>query len=95
MGRRVVITGYGVVAPSGNNSSDFWEGVKEGRNCIDRISHFDLENHKVTMAAEVRDFVYPDKREARSLDLSSQFAIVAAGEALEMSGLAAGENIDP
>ncbi len=95
MSRRVVITGYGVVAPSGLNSSDFWEGVKEGRNCIDRISHFDLEDHKVTMAAEVKDFVYPDKKEARSLDMSSQFALVAAGEALEMSGLVAGENIDP
>ena len=93
--RRVVITGYGVVAPSGNNSRDFWEGVKAGRNCIDRITRFDLEEHKTTMAAEVKDFVYPDKREAKSLDLSSQYALVAAEEALNMSGLVPGENIDP
>lgn len=93
--RRVVITGYGIVAPSGNNVNDFWQGVREGRNCIDRITRFDVTDHKTTMAAEVRGFEYPDKREARSLDESSQYAIVAAGEAMEMSGLVPGENIDP
>lgn len=93
--RRVVVTGYGAVAPSGNNSSDFWQGVREGRNCIDRITYFDLTDHKTTMAAEVKDFTYPNKREARSMDPTSQYAVIAAGEALEMSGLKPGVNIDP
>ncbi|MGI6205094.1 MAG: beta-ketoacyl-ACP synthase II [Anaerovoracaceae bacterium] len=93
--RRVVVTGYGVVAPIGNNSVDFWQNIKDGVSGIDRITHFDLTDHKALMAAEVKNFEYPDKRAARALDPTSQYALVAAKEAMEMSGLVPGENIDP
>lgn len=93
--RRVVVTGYGVVGPVGNNSTDFWANIKAGVSGIDRITHFDPTDHKSVMAAEVKNFEYPDKRAAKALDPTSQFAIVAAKEALVMSGLRPGENIDP
>lgn len=92
--RRVVVTGYGVVGPVGNNSVDFWNNIKAGVSGIDRITHFDLKDHTSTMAAEVKNFEYPDKRAAKALDPTSQFALVAAKEALEMSGLVPDENID-
>ena len=93
--KRVVITGMGVVGPVGNNSYDFWEGIRHEKNGIAQITHFDTEGHKACMGAEVKDFVFPDKRAGKRLDLSSQYAIVAVREAMEDSGLKAGENVDP
>ena len=75
--RRVVITGTGVIGPVGNNSSDFWEGIRHEVNGIAQITHFDTTDHKACMGAEGKDFVFPDKRAAKRLDLSSQYAIVA------------------
>lgn len=93
--KRVVITGMGIVGPLGNSSADFWDNIKKGTNGIDRITAFELEGHKVTMGAQVKDFEYPDKRAAKSLDLSSQYAITAAKEAEAQSGIKSGENVDP
>lgn len=95
MDRRVVITGMGAVTPLGNNVKDFWEGIKAGKNGIDRITHFDIEHQKAKMGAEVRDFVFHDKKEARRTDLYSQYGVTAALEAMADSGLVSGENIDP
>ena len=93
--RRVVITGMGVIGPVGNNSYDFWEGIRHEVNGIAQITHFDTTDHKACMGAEVKNFVYPDKRAAKRLDLSSQYALTAVREAMEDSGLKAGENVDP
>ena len=93
--KRVVITGMGVVGPVGNNSYDFWDGIRHEKNGIGQITHFDTAGHKACMGAEVKDFVFPDKRAAKRLDLSSQYAIVAVREAMADSGLKAGENVDP
>lgn len=95
MERRVVITGMGAVTPLGNNTKDFWEGIKAGKNGIARITHFDTEGQKAKNGAEVKDFVFFDKKEARRSDLYSQYGITAAMEAIEDSGLKSGENIDP
>lgn len=95
MERRVVITGMGAVTPLGNNVKDFWEGIKAGKNGINVITHFDPTNQKVKMGAEVKDFVFHDKKEARRSDLFSQYGVTAALEAMADSGLASGENIDP
>jgi len=95
MEKRVVITGLGVIGPVGNNSADFWEGIRTGKNGIDRVTKLDVEPHKAKLGGQVKDFVYPDKRAAKRLDLSVQYALTAAGEAVEDSGLKAGENIDP
>ncbi|MDO4545575.1 MAG: beta-ketoacyl-ACP synthase II [Bacillota bacterium] len=95
MEKRVVITGLGVISPVGNNVDDMWESIKNGKHGIAEITHFDLTNHKVTMGAEVKDFVYEDKRAAKRLDRADQLALTAAKEAMEDSGIVSGENVDP
>ena len=90
MEKRVVITGLGAVTPIGNNTNDFWEGIKEGKCGIDEITRFDVTNFKVKLAAELKDFNaedYFDRREAKRLDRFSQYAMVAAREAWNDSGL--------
>ena len=90
MERRVVITGLGAVTPIGNNTNDFWEGIKEGKCGIDEITRFDITNFKVKLAAELKDFnaeEYFDRREAKRLDRFSQYAIVASREAWKDSRL--------
>ena len=95
MDRRVVITGMGAVTPLGNNIKDFWEGIKAGKNGIARITHFDPDVQKAKNGAEVRNFEFYDKKEARRTDLYSQYGVTAALEAMNDSGLSSGENIDP
>jgi 3-oxoacyl-[acyl-carrier-protein] synthase II len=85
----------GAVSPLGNNMADTWEGIKAGKNGIGAITKIDVADQGVTMGAEVKDFVYHDKREARRMDLFSQYGVTAALEAMAMSGLVSGENIDP
>ena len=90
MERRVVITGLGALTPIGNSAKDFWEGIKEGKCGIDKITKFDTTTFKVKLAAELKDYDpenYFDKREAKRLDKFSQYAIVAAREAWQDSGL--------
>lgn len=90
MKNRVVVTGMGAVTPLGNAVSSFWEGIKEGKNGIDFITHFDTERFKVKVAAEVKDFKpenYMDRKEAKRMDRYCQLAMAAAKEAVEDSGL--------
>ena len=90
MERRVVITGLGALTPIGNSAKDFWQGIKEGKCGIDKITKFDTTTFKVKLAAELKDYDpenYFDKREAKRLDKFSQYAIVAAREAWQDSGL--------
>ncbi|MDR1246833.1 MAG: beta-ketoacyl-ACP synthase II [Clostridiales Family XIII bacterium] len=94
MERRVVITGMGAVSPLGNNLADTWAGVKAGRNGIGPITKINVAGQNVTMGAEVKNFEYHDKREARRMDMFSQYGVTAALEAMAMSGLVSGENID-
>lgn len=90
MERRVVITGMGAVTPIGNNVSTFWENVKIGKHGIGVINQFDTTDYKVHIGAEVKDFVaknYIDGKSAKRMELFSQYAVVAAKEAIEDSGL--------
>ena len=90
MEKRVVITGLGALTPIGNNTKDFWEGIKNGKCGIDEIKGFDTTNFKVKLAAELKEYNpedYFDRREAKRLDKFSQYAMVAAREAWEDSGL--------
>ena len=93
MTRRVVITGTGAVTPLGNDTEAFWEGLVKGVNGIDFITKMDTGDQKVVLGAEVKGFEYPDAREARRLDLFTQYSVVAANEAFSASGLVPGENI--
>ena len=90
MNRRVVVTGVGAITPIGNSVQDFWKGIKEGKCGIDKITLFDTTDYKVKLAAEVKKFNaedYLDKKSAKRLDKFSQFAIIAAKEALQDSGI--------
>ena len=90
MERRVVITGLGAITPIGNNTDEFWKGIKEGKCGIDEITHFDTTNFKVKLAAEVKGYNpedYFDRRSAKRLDKFSQYAIVASKEAWNDSKL--------
>ena len=97
MSRRVVITGLGAVTPLGLNAADSWNAVREGVCGIAPITQYDITDRAVTLAAEVKGFD-PDallgKAEAKRMDRYCQFAIVAAQEALEDSGIKK-EEIDP
>ena len=90
MERRVVITGLGAITPLGNNVEEFWKGIKEGKCGIDQITKFDTTNFKVKLAAEVKEYNpedYFERREAKRLDLFSQYAMIASREAWKDSGL--------
>ena len=90
MERRVVITGLGAITPIGNNTEEFWKGIKDGKCGIDEITHFDTTNFKVKLAAEVKGYnpeEYFDRKAAKRLDTFSQFAIIAAKEAWKDSKL--------
>ena len=90
MERRVVITGLGAITPIGNNVEEFWDGIKNGKCGIDEITHFDITDYKVKLAAEVKEYVpeeHFDKRSTKRLDLYCQYAIVAAREAWNDSKL--------
>ena len=90
MSRRVAVTGMGAVTPIGNNVKEFWEGIRSGRVGIGPITRFDPSDYKVKLAAEVKHFDPRERMEfraAKRMELFSQYAVAAAGEALEDSGL--------
>ena len=90
MERRVVITGIGMITPIGKSQEESWEGIKEKRCGIDKITLFDTSNYKTTLAAEVKDYdplQYFDQKQCKRLDRSSQFALIAAREAFQDSGM--------
>lgn len=87
---RVVITGIGAITPIGKTSEEFWKGIKQGVCGIDEITQFDTTDFKVKLAAEVKDYEpedYFDKKAAKRLDRYTQFAVIAAKEAMLDSGI--------
>ena len=90
MERRVVVTGMGAITPIGNNVEEFFNGLIEGKCGIDNITLFDTEKFKVKLAAQVKGYnaeEYFDRRAAKRLDRFSQFAMIAAREAMKDSGI--------
>lgn len=87
---RVVITGYGIVSPIGNDPEAFLASLKNSTNGIDKITKFDAEETGVSVAGEVKDFPldkYFKKRDTKRMDLFSLYGIYAALDALEMAQL--------
>jgi 3-oxoacyl-[acyl-carrier-protein] synthase II len=87
--KRVVITGLGVVSPAGNDMKSFWTNIVNGRSNAANITRFNAENFKTHFAAEIKDFVmaeHLDRNEIKRSDLYSQYAMVAAKQAIEDSG---------
>lgn len=90
MKRRVVVTGLGTINAVGHNVEESWKAIREGKNGIAPITHFDTENFKVKMAGEVKDLNvsdYIDRKEAKKMDRFIQLGIIAANEAVKDSGL--------
>lgn len=90
MKRRVVITGMGALSPVGNNAPDTWQAIKDGVCGIDKITHFDTTDFKAKLAGEVKDLdmeVYFTKRDLKFNDRFTQFARIAAKQAMEDSQL--------
>ncbi len=96
MEKRVVVTGLGAITPIGKNVEETWNGIRNSKCGIDEISVFDTTNFKTKLDAEVKDYdasEYFDPKQAKRFDRSSQFAIIAAREAVEDSGITK-ENTD-
>lgn len=90
MSRRVVITGMGAVTPIGNTVDEFWSNVKKGEVGIGPITQIDPTDYKAKLAAEVKEFEpkeYMDPKSARRMERFAQFAVAAAKQAMEDSGL--------
>jgi 3-oxoacyl-[acyl-carrier-protein] synthase II len=88
--RRVVITGLGCITPIGNDVKTFWQTLTDGKHGFAEITKFDASDLKVHIAAEVKDFdptKYIEKSEVRRTDLFAQYAIAAATQAVEESGI--------
>lgn len=88
--KRVVITGLGAITPIGNTVPEFWNGLKNGVSGADFITRFDASKFKTRFACEVKNFdpsAWMDRKEVRKYDPFAQYALVAATEAIEHSGL--------
>ena len=88
--RRVVVTGMGAITPIGLSINEFWESVKKQKTGFAEITRFDATNYKCKLAAEVKNFDaknYMDAKEARRMELFSQYAVAAAKEAIAESGI--------
>ena len=88
--RRVVITGLGAVTPIGNDVSQYWEGLRSGRNGVAGITLFDASRHACRFAAEVKGFDpsgWLEPKESKRWDRFCQFGVVAAKQAVAHAGL--------
>ena len=88
--KRVVVTGLGALTPIGNHISEYWKGLVHGVSGSDWITRFDASKFKTRFACEVKNFTPSDifdRKEIKKYDLYTQFALVAATEAITDSGL--------
>ncbi len=90
MKKRVVVTGLGVVHSLGMDVETFWNALKEGKSGIKTITRFDTTNYSTKVGAQIDDFdptQYMDRKEAKRMDLFTQYAVVASQKAVEMAGI--------
>ncbi|MFE1762635.1 beta-ketoacyl-[acyl-carrier-protein] synthase family protein [Streptomyces angustmyceticus] len=96
--RRVVVTGCGVVSPVGNTTADFWDALLAGRSGVGPVTRFDTSGLPVRIGGEVTGFDWSGcltPQEARRSDSFTQYAVVAATEALRDAGLEPPAGVDP
>ena len=89
-GRRVVVTGIGTINPIGNNIEEFFSNLEKGVSGAAPITHFNAEKFKTQFACEVKNYdpaQYFDRKEVRKYDLFTQYALIAATQAVEDSAL--------
>jgi 3-oxoacyl-[acyl-carrier-protein] synthase II len=88
--RRVVVTGMGALTPIGNNLQDYWKGLVDGVSGAAMITHFDTTKYKTKFACEIKNYDpanHFDRKESRKMDRYTQYAHVAADEAVRDAGL--------
>ena len=88
--KRVVVTGMGIMSPIGNTVDEFWNSLKEKKVGIGQLTRFDTSDYKVKLAAQINDFDplnYMDRKEAKRMELFSQYAVAASVDAIKHSGL--------
>ncbi|MFZ2287862.1 MAG: beta-ketoacyl-ACP synthase II [Bacteroidales bacterium] len=88
--RRVVVTGMGALTPIGNNLQDYWKGLVDGVSGAGLITHFDTTKFKTKFACEIKNYDpanYFDRKESRKMDHYTQYAHIAAEEAVKDAGL--------
>lgn len=88
--RRVVVTGLGALTPIGKTLHEYWESLKNGVSGSDWITRFNTEKFKTRFACEIKNYdssQYFERKEANKLDIYSQYALIAAEEAIKDSGL--------
>ena len=94
--KRVVITGMGALTPIGNSVEEFWQNAIAGKSGAAPITYFDTTNYKTKFACELKDFditQHLDKQLIRKTDPYTQYALVAAKEALDQAGIST-ETVD-
>jgi len=90
LGRRVVVTGLGLICGVGNSTEEVWKGLLAGKSGVGRVTGFDASNFACQIAAEVRNFdplSYIEKKEVKKMARFIHLAIAASDEAMKMSGL--------
>ncbi len=90
MKKRVVVTGLGVIHSLGNDTATFWDSIKKGKNGIKPITKFDTSNFSTKVGSQIDDFdptLYIDRKEAKRMDLFTQYAVAASQQAVDMSGI--------
>ena len=92
--RRVVVTGLGIVAPNGRDLETFWSSICRGDSAGSPVTRFDTSKLPSTIAAEIKDWDFGDRKKSRRFDLSIQYALSAAGAALKDSNIT-WDNVDP
>ena len=95
--KRVVVTGLGAITPLGNDVATTWQNAINGESGAGPITHFDASKFKTQFACEVKGFnaaEHFDRKALRTLDLYAQYAIVAARQAVDDSGIEAKEDLD-
>lgn len=88
--KRVVVTGLGALTPIGNNVSEYWDGLVNGKSGAAPITYFDAEKFKTKFACEIKNYNvgdFFDRKEARKLDKFAQYALVASDEAIKDAGI--------
>lgn len=88
--KRVVVTGYGVISPLGNNVNTFWENILNGRSGIKRITDSDFSEIPSRIGGYIENFSnkdYFDGKEINRYDLFIQYAYAAAKQAIEMANV--------
>lgn len=96
--RRVVVTGLGAISPFGIGVNNFWENISQGKSGIRTTVGIDLTQHTVKIAGEVPNFdpeQFMDPKEAKKMDRFTQFALVAAEEAVKDAELESIKDLDP